>query len=332
MLELVNATESDINPMNTKYNRIIKKGNTESMRENFEAWQKAREEQGLKRKDKRTNMFTTGTLQISDDGLERLGWKSDKDGNKLPTDQQTEETIKRVTDAYISVCKSVNVQPKQYGKINSMALHFDEGSPHVDFTTEFLSADNPEETVRDFLHGETDKYKGDRKGKMRSMQDNLMEPYRKNFEQKNPNANFDKFLYNNGLERGERSDFKGQKSKNLRKRENELKDNIISMIEMNEPTHKVPVTTLIENPKPISEKEGKQQHKMYDEDMLLFWAQTANRNNLQRIKDKDKEAEKKLLDAKKRGFEEGYSLGYAEGYQEVQDSYEALKMIIMAKL
>lgn len=170
--KILKDTDSKIDPelshMNKNYfhdpNRL------KDMRGKLDTISKKRQETGGKKVYKSANVFMVGTLQISDDSLEALGWEF-KDGKKLPADKQSDRAIKNVELVYKNMINSVKLQPEIYGDIFSATLHMDEGSPHVDFMSDPLDIEKPDRLARYFLNGP----KGTPRGHNLSvMQDNIM--------------------------------------------------------------------------------------------------------------------------------------------------------------
>lgn len=168
------ATESDIDPklshMNINYfddpERFPK------MREKIDTINEKRTQDGKKKMYKSANVFMTGTLQLSNESLHRLGWKFEDEEaleDALPADKQSEQALKNVKLVYADMIESVKKQPEIYGDVFSATLHLDESSPHVDFLSDPLDVDKPYQAARAFLNGP----KGDAKQKVRGMQDNL---------------------------------------------------------------------------------------------------------------------------------------------------------------
>lgn len=165
-------TDSAINPELTKMNinYFDDPNRFEEMREKIDKMSKVRQEQGGRKVYNTANVFMMGTLQIGDNSLELLGWKFEN-GKKLPADQQSDRALDNVKLVYKNMIASVKSQPEIYGDVFSATLHFDEGSPHVDFLSDPLDVSRPYELAGHYLNGP----KGTPKGKNLSrMQDNLM--------------------------------------------------------------------------------------------------------------------------------------------------------------
>lgn len=204
------ATESDIDPklshMNINYfddpERFPK------MREKIDTINEKRTQDGKKKMYKSANVFMTGTLQLSNESLQRLGWQFDGD-DALPADKQPEHALKNVKAVYADMVQSVHKQPEVYGDVFSATLHMDESSPHVDFLSDPLDVDKPYQAARAFLNGP----KGDAKRNVRRMQDNIFKHSR--FDEAT------KTKYD--LVRGEPFSKKKDKMKTIKKDEAEVK-------------------------------------------------------------------------------------------------------------
>lgn len=163
------AIDENLTEMNVSY--ISDEERFPKMRKKLDVINEKRIENGQRKIRKDANILMAGTLQISDDSLESLGWKSDENGKKLPSDQQSEQALNNVKAVYQDMFKSIQSQPEIYGDVFSATLHLDEGSPHVDFMSDPLSVENINQTARDFLNGKKGTPKGE---KLRDMQDNIM--------------------------------------------------------------------------------------------------------------------------------------------------------------
>lgn len=208
------ATESDIDPklshMNLNYfddpDRFPK------MRKKIDTINEKRTQDGKKKMYKSANVFMTGTLQLSNESLHRLGWKFEDEEaleDALPADKQPEHALKNVKAVYADMIQSVHKQPEVYGDVFSATLHLDESSPHVDFLSDPLDVDKPYQAARAFLNGP----KGDAKRNVRRMQDNLFKHSR--FDE----ATKKKY----DLVRGEPYSKKKDKMKTIKKDEVEVK-------------------------------------------------------------------------------------------------------------
>ena len=208
------ATESDIDPklsrMNVTYfddpERFPK------MREKIDTINEKRTQDGKKKMYKTANVFMTGTLQLSNESLHRLGWKFEDEEaleDALPADKQSEQALKNVKLVYADMIESVKKQPEIYGDVFSATLHLDESSPHVDFLSDPLDVDKPYQAARAFLNGP----KGDAKRNVRRMQDNIFKHSR--FDEATK-AKYD-------LVRGEPYSKKKDKMKTIKKDEKEVK-------------------------------------------------------------------------------------------------------------
>lgn len=142
------------------------------MRKKIDTINEKRTQDGKKKMYKTANVFMTGTLQLSNESLHKLGWKFEDEEaleDALPADQQPERALKNVKAVYADMIQSVKKQPDIYGDVFSATLHLDESSPHVDFLSDPLDVDKPYQAARAFLNGP----KGDAKRNVRRMQDNI---------------------------------------------------------------------------------------------------------------------------------------------------------------
>ena len=218
-------TDSAIDPKLTHMNVALvpdqSRTRFKEMKKKLDIMSEKRVARGGKRIYKSANVFMVGTLQISDDSLEKLGWKWGEDGKKLPADQQDEKTIENVKLVYADMLQSVQAQPEIYGEVFSATLHMDEGSPHVDFMTDVLDVNEPDKLVAHYTQGVKGRkaqngrpaVKGTPKGeKLRNMQDCLMK------HSKLSKETIEKF----DLKRGETKKEKMDKVRNIRKAEKGL--------------------------------------------------------------------------------------------------------------
>lgn len=160
-------TDSFIDPTQTRFNKQLVKNKhaMKEIRRKFFELQKKRAEEGKRKMRKDAKVWGQGTIQLSNESIEALGW----DKNKKAEDQDP-EAVKRVTDTYMKLTMSVQAQEDRYGKVVKASLHLDEGSPHVDLTLDFMSLENTDLQARDFLNGRKGCIKGQ---KLREMQDHL---------------------------------------------------------------------------------------------------------------------------------------------------------------
>lgn len=208
--KILKDTASQIDPklshMNKNY--FDDPDRLQEMRDKIDTISDKRREAGGKKVYKSANVFIVGTLQIGDDSLEALGWKSEG-GKKLPADQQSVQTLRNVELVYDDMLQSVKRQPEIYGDIFSATLHMDEGSPHVDFMSDPLDTEKPDRLARHFLNGP----KGTPKGHNLSvMQDNIMKYSRFSEE------TIEKF----GLVRGDGTSKRLNTARELRYKDNDL--------------------------------------------------------------------------------------------------------------
>lgn len=201
--------DSTLSHMNINYFDDVDR--FKKMRKKLDVISDKRVEAGGKKLYKSANVMMTGTLQLSDDTLEKLGWQSDDEGNKLPADKQSPQALKNVRNVYADIIQSVKRQPKIYGDVFSATLHLDESSPHIDFMSDPIDVNETDQTARTFLNGGKKAKKG---AALRNMQDNIMaysqfdEPTRKKF----------------GLERGDSEAKKIDKVKTLQRDKKRLED------------------------------------------------------------------------------------------------------------
>ena len=151
---IMGNTESRINPSLSRYNvQLIDEPDLmKNLKDEAQAYAEA---EGNKKFRTNRNAFITGNLTLSYESLSALGWKYDEELNALPITQQDKTAIKNVKSAYTVLIQSAQKQPNRYGKIRQADLHFDETSPHVDFVSSALRADDLEHDVRFILNGTT---------------------------------------------------------------------------------------------------------------------------------------------------------------------------------
>lgn len=154
---------------------------------------------------KSANIAIVGTIQLSNETLERMGWDRDKKAS-----EQTPEAMELVTAAYTRLTDSMRQQPERYGVIKSATLHFDESTPHVDLIIDAVDVER-DRAARHILNGPEGKPAG--KGQaMREMQDHLAD-----FAGFSPEA-----VANYDLKRGDSDRVKRDKAKQLRVEERKL--------------------------------------------------------------------------------------------------------------
>lgn len=170
-------TDSAINPALSKYNVRLhhEPGLLDTIRQEHDQVNQARLDQGKRKLRADANIMLTGTIQLSDDTLQALGWRFDDNGVKLPVDQQPDQAVKNVTMVYQEITRSVMAQPERYGRVRSATLHYDETSPHVDLISDPLDAARPDRTARTILNGSPGAKRGQA---MREMQDHLCDHVR----------------------------------------------------------------------------------------------------------------------------------------------------------
>ena len=169
-------TDSAINPALSAYNvRLHHEPDLlDTIRQEHDQVNQARLDQGKRKLRADANIMLTGTIQLSDDSLQALGWRFDN-GVKLPVDQQPEQARKNVTMVYQEITRSVMAQPERYGRVRSATLHYDETSPHVDLISDPLDPARPDRTARTILNGSPGAKRGQA---MREMQDHLCDHVR----------------------------------------------------------------------------------------------------------------------------------------------------------
>lgn len=208
---------SEINPKLSHYNVLLDDDpdRMQLMRKKMDAISKQRQDRGARKLRSNCEVFGKGTIQLSDDTLAKLGWQFTEDGDKKPVNEQTERAIKNVKWVYKQLYDSMKKQPEIYGDVFCASIHFDEGSPHVDFLTDPIKVEN-EQTLRDIKAGK----RADGKTiKLVGMQDDLAKY-----------AGFDRTLRNGqtyaeafDLRRGDTGAKKKDLAVNTRKTEKRLK-------------------------------------------------------------------------------------------------------------
>lgn len=205
-------TDSAINPALSAYNvRLHHEPDLlDTIRQEHDQVNQARLDQGKRKLRTDANIMLTGTIQLSDDTLQALGWRFDDNGVKLPVDQQPEQARKNVTMVYQEITRSVMAQPERYGRVRSATLHYDETSPHVDLISDPLDPARPDRTARTILNG----LPGAKRGQaMREMQDHLCDHVRYKADV------MDRF----GLHRGDSQSKRVDRAKKTRQAEQRLK-------------------------------------------------------------------------------------------------------------
>ena len=136
--------------------------------------EKRKSELGLRAYRPDANVIGVGTLQISDDSLEKIGYDKSKKWS-----DQTEQARENVTIIYNAMVQNAVSKPDMYGKLLTATLHVDEGTPHVDYMTTGVDASRPTWSMREVLNGkewrdEDGKRRFPPKGsKLRALQDDL---------------------------------------------------------------------------------------------------------------------------------------------------------------
>ena len=205
-------TDSAINPALSAYNvRLHHEPDLlDTIRQEHDQVNQARLDQGKRKLRADANIMLTGTIQLSDDSLQALGWRFDSDGVKLPVDQQPDQAVKNVTMVYQEITRSVMAQPERYGRVRSATLHYDETSPHVDLISDPLDAARPDRTARTILNGSPGAKRGQA---MREMQDHLCDHVRYKADV------MDRF----GLHRGDSQSKRVDRARKTRQAEQRLK-------------------------------------------------------------------------------------------------------------
>ena len=205
-------TDSAINPALSAYNvRLHHEPDLlDTIRQEHDQVNQARLDQGKRKLRTDANIMLTGTIQLSDDSLQALGWRFDDNGVKLPVDQQPEQARKNVTMVYQEITRSVMAQPERYGRVRSATLHYDETSPHVDLISDPLDPARPDRTARTILNGSPGAKRGQA---MREMQDHLCDHVRYKADV------MDRF----GLRRGDSQSKRVDRARKTRQAEQRLK-------------------------------------------------------------------------------------------------------------
>lgn len=176
------STESRIDATQTKYNISFKKCEGsfyDKMTKTYEAVNEARIQAGKRRMRSDANIGFMGTLQVSDDALEAMGYDKSK-----KWDENTPQAQKNVKALYKLMYEHLEERSDLYGFVESATLHVDESTPHVDFLTRAID-------LSDLDLNASKLSKGSKRGeKQRVMQDELAKDVQ------------DKVIGNYGLERG----------------------------------------------------------------------------------------------------------------------------------
>ena len=173
--------------------------------------EKRKSELGLRAYRPDANVIGVGTLQISDDSLEKIGYDKSKKWS-----DQTEQARENVTIIYNAMVQNAVSKPDMYGKLLTATLHVDEGTPHVDYMTTGVDASRPTWSMREVLNGkewrdEDGKRRFPPKGsKLRALQDDLDTVFS------------DEYQEQFGLHRGEAYSQKVDAVKNIRQVSKEL--------------------------------------------------------------------------------------------------------------
>ena len=178
------STESRIDATQTKYNISFKKCEGsfyDKMTKTYEAVNEARIQAGKRRMRSDANIGFMGTLQVSDDALEAMGYDKSK-----KWDENTPQAQKNVKTLYKLMYEHLEERSDLYGFVESATLHVDESTPHVDFLTRAID-------LSDLDLNASKLSKGSKRGeKQRVMQDELAKDVQ------------DKVIESYGLERGQK--------------------------------------------------------------------------------------------------------------------------------
>lgn len=178
------STESRIDATQTKYNISFKKCEGsfyDKMTKTYEAVNEARIQAGKRRMRSDANIGFMGTLQVSDDALEAMGYDKSK-----KWDENTPQAQKNVKALYKLMYEHLEERSDLYGFVESATLHVDESTPHVDFLTRAID-------LSDIDLNASKLSKGSKRGeKQRVMQDELAKDVQ------------DKVIESYGLERGQK--------------------------------------------------------------------------------------------------------------------------------
>ena len=109
--------------------------------------EKRKSELGLRAYRPDANVIGVGTLQISDDSLEKWVMTNQKNGLTRQTKQEN------VSIVYNAMVQNAVSKPDMYGKFLTATLHVDEGTPHVDYMTTGVDAERPTWSMREVLNG-----------------------------------------------------------------------------------------------------------------------------------------------------------------------------------
>lgn len=224
------AIDENLTEMNVSF--LQDEDRFRGIRKKLDTINEKRKENGQRKLRKDANIMMAGTLQISDDSLESLGWLFDEEGYKLAADKQPPQAVENVKIVYRDMLQSIKAQPEVYGDVFSATLHFDETSPHVDFMSDVIDENELNQTARDFLNGRTAKETGgksiNRGEKLRVMQENLMLHSKLSKET----------IGKHDLVRGDSNKEKVNKIKTIKKDEKNVKEQTDKVLKANEQLHK----------------------------------------------------------------------------------------------
>lgn len=175
--EIVNrTTNSYIDTSQTKYNKLLYRN--PDFEKNYNGSVKAKlssqfkelnsklQENGRRAKRSNANLWMAGTLQLSKDTLDRLGYA---EGKKW--DEQDHEVQKNIQVVYMNLALGMADRKEHFGILETATLHVDESIPHVDFISTGIDLDDLDYSIGTVLNGRGKKH---RKGqKLKEIQDEL---------------------------------------------------------------------------------------------------------------------------------------------------------------
>lgn len=172
-INIMDYTHSFIDPNESRYNMELFRnpelnGTTcvKYVREKFKKLNENRKADNLRAKRNNANVCGRGTLQISLDSLEKMGYVLDEKWSN-----QTDEAKELVTNAYKSMLRVFDNR-ENAGELLLASLHVDESTPHVDFIVNGIDENDYNFDMRGVLNG----FHGEKKGeKLSNLQDKLEE-------------------------------------------------------------------------------------------------------------------------------------------------------------
>lgn len=205
-------THSFIDPKESRHNVELFR-NTELngttcvkyVRKKFKKLNENRKTDNLRAKRNNANVCGRGTLQISLDSLEKMGYALDAKWS-----EQTDEAKENVTKAYKSMLHVFDNR-ENAGELLLASLHVDESTPHVDFIVNGIDENDYTFDMRGVLNGFHNEKKGE---KLANLQDELENGMYKEYT-------LDEVMYYE-LYRGEPKRNKKKKEKNLKRREKDI--------------------------------------------------------------------------------------------------------------